>query len=109
LAEIARQVARDGGRVLLLAPSAASVDVVLQRLAGRPEVFPIRFLDPEETAEALPAEVRGLTLAEQQQTFRERTLLGARQAHELAEEACHRRQREDACWPPLAQTAERYS
>ncbi len=86
---------------MLLAPTAPAVDVVLERLAGCPEVLPIRLLGPEERAENLPAALRALTLPEQRRAFRERALAGARQARLQAEETCKRRQRDETVWPQL--------
>jgi hypothetical protein len=105
--EAIRQAARRGWRVLLLAPSASAVDVVLERLAGCAEVLPIRLLAPTEHSASLPPTLRSLTLAEQRRAMRERALAGARQGHTLAEQTCQRRQREEAIWSQLAPLGER--
>src|SRR5262245_9536660 len=72
LAEIALQAAARGGRVLLLGAHAASIDVVLERLVGRSELLPLRFLDTTEKPEALPAWLHRFTLEEQRRAFSER-------------------------------------
>ena len=105
--EVVVQAARRGWRILLLAPTAPAVDVILERLANCGEVLPIRMLAADEIADALPLAVRGLTLPEQRRAFRERTLAGARQARRLAEETCQRRLREASIWPQLPPLAER--
>ncbi len=107
--EVVIQAARRGWRVLLLAPAAPAVDVVLERLGPCADVLPIRLLGLEENHEALPAWLRALTLPEQRRAFRERTLDGARRARQQAEETCQRRQREEDLWPELAALAERHS
>jgi hypothetical protein len=103
------QAARRGWRILLLAPTAPAVDVVLERLAGCADVLPIRLLAADESASTLPPAVRGLTLPEQRRAFRASALAGARQARRLAEETCQRRLRDAAIWPQLPPIAERHT
>jgi hypothetical protein len=106
VAEAICQAARRGWRVLFLAPAAEAVDAVLERLADRPDVLPIRLLGPDESADALPAWLRALTLPEQQRAFQARSLEGARRARRQAEETCQRRRREEELWPELLRLAE---
>ena len=80
LVEIILQAAVRGWRVLFLGANSISVDVVLQKLLGRQEVFPIRYLETNEKPGSLPGVVRGLTLEEQQKTFQDRLLAGAAQS-----------------------------
>jgi hypothetical protein len=106
-AEVIVQAARRGWRVLLVAPGAAAIDVILERLRGCADVLPIRLLAPDERGESLPRDIQALTLAEQRRAFRERAVAGARQARSQAEETCARRQREAALWPQLLPLADR--
>src|SRR5439155_23263845 len=53
IAEIARQAARRGLRVLLTAPTPAALDVVLDRLTDDSHVLPLRVLGRDEKGEAL--------------------------------------------------------
>jgi hypothetical protein len=101
LTEIIMQAAARGRRVLFLAAHAASLDVVLERLVGRPEVFALRHLDAGEKPEALPAWLRGFTVEEQKQSFVERALAGARGNHEKALAACRRQADLESAWPEL--------
>ncbi len=101
VAEIVRQSTARGLRVLYLATHAASLDVVLHRLADRPEVLAVRFLDTHEKAESLPAWLRGLTLDQQQKAFLERTQQGAQVKHSEADAACRRRREVESLWSEL--------
>ncbi|MSQ92938.1 MAG: hypothetical protein EXR98_00105 [Gemmataceae bacterium] len=107
LAELLRQAASHGRRVLLLAGHTASLDVVLQRLIGRPEILALRFLDTHEKAETLAAGVRSFTLEQQQKAFLERTLLGVRSKHGEADSACRQRRDLEPVWSELGAYQER--
>jgi hypothetical protein len=106
-AEIMLQAAARGWRVLFLAAQPASLDVVLHRWVGRQDVFAIRYLEPLENADLLPAWLRGFTLAEQRQAFLERVLAGARANREEMEASCRGRQAEEPIWSDLRSCAER--
>jgi hypothetical protein len=108
LTEIVLQAAARGWRMLFLAGQTASLDVVLQRLVGRPETFALRFLDTAEKLESLPAWLRGFTLDEQKQAFQDRVLAGARANHQQAEALCQQRQGEEPLWAALQTGALRY-
>src|SRR5262249_37012892 len=109
VAETIVQAARRGWRVLLLAPTAPAIDVVLGRLAGCPEVLPVRLLGPDENAEALPGWLRSLTLQEQRRAFHHHAVQGASRARAQAEETCQRRQGEESLWPQLLPLADRHT
>src|SRR5262245_62226062 len=64
VAEIVTQAADRGERVLLLAPTPAPVDRVLEAVADRPALCPIRCPGRAEAVEDLPEASRGFTLAE---------------------------------------------
>jgi hypothetical protein len=102
LAEILRQTATRGQRVLLLAPSSSALDRVLERLAGHDAVCALRGLEPHERPEQLPACVRCTTLAERVRTFHETTLPAARQALADAEALCASRRAAEPVWDVLA-------
>lgn len=107
LAEIARQAARRGWRVLFLAGHTASLDVVLERLVGKPDVLAVRFLEATEKMESLPAWLRGFTLDEQMKAFCERVQTGARGNREQVEAACRRHGEQGPLWDELQTCAER--
>jgi hypothetical protein len=88
--------------VLFLGAHAASVDVVLERLAGRSEILALRFLDAYEKIESLPAVRRGFTMEDQKQSFVDRTLTGARRSRDAAESACRQRREQEPLWEELA-------
>jgi hypothetical protein len=54
IAEVIRLAVRHGQRILLVAPSPAALDVVLERLADQPEVLPLRYLGQRENPRNLP-------------------------------------------------------
>jgi hypothetical protein len=64
LAELITQEVQRGARVLFLAPGKAALDVVLERLAGRDRLVPVRCLGPQEPAAKLSPVVRSLLYSE---------------------------------------------
>src|SRR5207302_5930792 len=64
VAEIISRATARGERVLLLAPTAAAIDRVLEWVASRDVVFPLRCVDRDENVAALPMSIRTLTFAE---------------------------------------------
>src|SRR5262249_14565509 len=64
VAEIITRAAARGERVLLLAPTTAALDRVLERVASADGVFPVRCVDREENPAALPPAIRALTFPE---------------------------------------------
>ncbi|MCI0381007.1 MAG: AAA domain-containing protein [Gemmataceae bacterium] len=100
--EILVQAALRGERVLFLSQNAAALDVVLERLAERPEVLALRFLEIGETSEALPAAVRQCTLPPRRQAFQEQALKHAHDARTRTEERCRQAQNEEGVWPMLS-------
>jgi hypothetical protein len=107
LAEIILQAAARGQRVLFLAAHVASLDVVLERLVGKPEIFALRHLDSAEKPESLPAWLRRFTFEEQKQSFVASVLAGARGNHEKAIAACRRHSDLESAWPELRTCVER--
>ena len=107
LTEVILQAASRGWRVLFLAGQTVSLDVVLERLAGRSEVLALRFLEPTEKPEALPAWLRGFTLEEQKHAFQERTLTGARGNHAQIDATCRQRSGLEPLWAELHAAVER--
>ncbi len=108
VAEIVHQLAARGRRVLFLGARTASVDVVLERLVGRSDVFALRLLETQEKIETLPAWLRGFTLDEQKQAFLERVLAGARGNREEADSACRAHRAEEPLWAELQACLDRH-
>ena len=106
-AEVAALAAAGGERVLLLAPTAAAVDCVLERLEGREGVCAVRCPAPGESADALPSGLRRLAFEERLRTFREQTLPSAKQASEEAERRLAVRRGDEAVWVELEDLARR--
>src|SRR5205807_866083 len=63
-AEIITQAAVRGERILLLAPTTAAIDRMLELTAGRPAVCPVRCLNRDEHPETLPPALRSLLFDE---------------------------------------------
>jgi hypothetical protein len=101
--EILTQAAARGERVLLLAPTPAPVDRVLEAVADRPGVCPIRCLARDESIERLPAPIRALTLLERLHLLRDETLPRARAEVTAAADRGKRLQQDEAVWPRLLQ------
>lgn len=101
LAEVILQSAVRGRRVLFLGAQASSVDVVLQRLVGRPEILALRLLDGTQRPETLPDWLRRLTPEEQTRAFREQVLTDARRKRDQSESACQLRRAAEPHWQDL--------
>ena len=106
-AEIAALAAARGERVLLLAPTAAAVDCVLERLEGRDGVCAVRCPAPGEKAEALPTGLRRLAFEERLRSFREQTAPAAKREAEEAERRLALRRDDEAVWVELEDLARR--
>jgi hypothetical protein len=106
LAEIVTQAVARGERVLLLAPTAAAIDALLERLVSRDEVCALRCLGRDERPDALPPRVRALTLAERVHRLREECLVSARREGETAARLCRRLSEDEAALGRLQQLAE---
>jgi hypothetical protein len=105
LAEIITQAARRGDRILFLAAHPAGLDRVLEQVAARPEVCPLRLLASDESAARLAPAIRGLTLAERSASVRQNTLRTARETRDAAEMQCARRRHEEPLWGRLEELA----
>lgn len=108
LAEIILQSAQRGERILFLAPTAAALDDVLERLSRHPAVCPIRCLAADENPADLPAASARLTLPERLRAYRETTVPAAQAAHSAALQTLQSRLREQAHWPLLESLAEQH-
>ena len=106
-AEIAARAAARGERVLLLAPTAAAVDCVLERLDGRDGVCAARCPAAGEKAESLPPGLRRLAFAERLRLFHEHTLPAAKQAADEAGRRLAQRRAEEGVWSALDEIAGR--
>jgi hypothetical protein len=109
IAEVLRQSARAGQRVLFLAPCAAAIDRVLDRLATEEMPGILRCLGAGETEAGLPASVVPLTLAHRLRRFEQQTLPAARQALETASAVVEVRRRETSIWPQIDECLQRHA
>ncbi len=107
VAEIIRQAASRGERILFLAATTAALDCVLEQLVPLDSLFPLRCLDPNEHGEDLSPLLHCCTLDERLRSLPEQILPSARQAQAQAECSCRRREQEEALWPRLEGVAER--
>ncbi|HVS34250.1 MAG TPA: AAA domain-containing protein, partial [Gemmataceae bacterium] len=105
-AEIVAQAAANGERVLLLAPSAAAVDCVLESLDGRDGVFLARCLSHGEAPESLPPGLRRLVFEERLRAFRDEALPAAKEAAQTAARRCTDRRQDESAWTLLAHLAQ---
>jgi hypothetical protein len=106
LAEIVTQAAARGERVLLLGPTAAAIDSLLERLVPCDEVCALRCLGREERPETLPPRLRAVTLAERVHRLREVCLVSARRDGETAARLSRRLGEDEAAFGRLHQLAE---
>jgi hypothetical protein len=104
-AEIVTQAARRGDRILLASAHAAGLDRVLEQIASRDGVCPLRLLGSAEALAALSPAVRELTFAQRTSAIRERTLQTARETRAAAEMQCARRRHEEPIWGRLEELA----
>src|SRR5262249_35935158 len=100
LTEVLTQLAQRGQRVLLLSPTAAGLDRVLEPLVPRDGVCPVRCLAPGEMVESLPASLRSLTIEGRGRSFEQQTVPAARQLAAESRRAAEARR-------PLAPLCER--
>ena len=105
--EIAVQAVARGQRVVLLAPTTAGIDCVLERLDGGGGVCAVRCLSRGESLSSVPPALRRLTLEERLRSFHEQTLPAARQAADDAARQCARYRDEEGSWTSLADLATR--
>jgi hypothetical protein len=84
VAEIVRQAAARGERALLLAPTAAALDRVLEQVGGLDGIYAVRCPASQEPVTTLPTCIRRLTVAERLRHFQEQTLPAAQHAAETA-------------------------
>jgi hypothetical protein len=107
LAEVVRQAARSGQRVLLLAPTTAAIDCVLERLACTQGILAVRHLSADEKPDGLSPCIRRTTLPERLRSLRDETLPAAREAAVQATAARQRRQSRHGLWAHLEALARR--
>jgi hypothetical protein len=106
VAEIITQAAERSERVLLLAPTGAALDRVLELLTERSGVCALRCLGRDESLDNLTPAARLLTLPERARLLREQTLPAARAALAECEDRLAQQDREEAFWPQLLDLAE---
>lgn len=101
LAEILTQLADRGQRVLLLAPTAAALDRVLEFLPAAVAQQALRWCAPEEHPEQLPPAAQAQTLPAWQRRLREHLLPQLRSAWAAATNRQEQRRTEAAVWQEL--------
>jgi hypothetical protein len=107
-AEIITRATARGERILLLAPTAAPIDRVLELIDGSQVVFPIRCLGPEETAASLPPSVRALIFGERLTGMTQQALAGAARQAVEAEETSGRVRKDEPTLLRLAELANQH-
>lgn len=107
VSEVVTQAAARGLRVLLLAPSAAAIDRVLETAGAHEAVCALRCLAKDETPESLPAASRALTFREQVRRLAEKALQEARAALERDEDHLRRCRQAGPAWDRLDELAAR--
>jgi hypothetical protein len=105
-AEAIALAARRGERVLLVAPNPAALDRVLDLLAGRPEVCPLRCLDKGETN--LSPAAAGCTFAAHTKRLTEHARARAQDRIAAAITKCRQRDAEAAVYDHLLDLAEQH-
>lgn len=107
VAEIIRQAAQRGERILFLAATTAALDCALQQLGPLDCLLALRLLNPRENPAELSPLVRSCLLSERLRALHEEMLPKARQTLTQAEATYQRRQHEEALWPRLEDLANR--
>jgi hypothetical protein len=107
IGEVIHQLIRQGGRVLLLGPSAA-VDALLARLQSSDGLIALRCLGADESAAELPGPVAGLTIEHQENALADRLRSRAAENRTAVEHRLTALQELHAHWPELMQHATRH-
>ncbi|HKB03806.1 MAG TPA: AAA domain-containing protein [Gemmataceae bacterium] len=100
-AEVVRQAAARGGRVLFLSPDPVALDELLPGLAGSPGLAVVRRLGPGESADRLPPAVAALTPGGRQSATREALVRRAADDLALAEARVRRAEALRPVWDEL--------
>jgi hypothetical protein len=108
VAEVVTRAAARGERVLLLAPTAAALDRVLEVVGGRDAVCAVRCLGRDERPESLPPATRGLLFAERARALKEHSLERATREVQQVEERLAGLRRAEPVWPRLEELAARH-
>ena len=107
IAEIVTQAALQGKRVLLLAPTGAAIDRILELTAGRDVLCPVRCLGRDEHFDVLTAVGRSFTYEERVHHLKESWLARAREHAQAAGERHDHCTQASAVWPEFEELAER--
>jgi hypothetical protein len=102
-AEIIHQAVARGERVLLLAPQAGAIDVLLEAIAAGDSTLVLRCLDPKERPELLSESIRRFTFREQLEDLQQALHLARRKAREAGQRR-EQRKRQVALWPQLQES-----
>jgi hypothetical protein len=105
VAELIVQATARGERVLLVAPSTAALDRVLERVSGSAGVLPVRCPAPDENPATLRDTERQLTFAEQAAGLQAQACERARASLAAGSEQLHRLQQDTGLWPQFEELA----
>lgn len=109
VAEIIARAAARGERVLLLAPTVAAIDRVLEGLSSREVVFPVRCLDRDENVSALAQKIRALTFPERVHSLTVHARESARRQAEVEEQRLQLLRSEEPLFVQLEELACRWT
>jgi hypothetical protein len=109
VAEIISRAAARGERVLLLARTAAAIDRVLEWVASRDVVFPVRCVDRDENIANLPVAIRTLTFAERARSLASHALECARRQAEADEQRARRLRGDEPLWVRLDELSRQWT
>jgi hypothetical protein len=101
VSEIIHQAAARGERSLLLAPTIAALDRVLEQVGALDCVYAVRCPTSQEKIREMPPCIRRLTIAERVRHFDEETLPAALRAVEVVRQHYSDLLRQESVWPRL--------
>jgi AAA domain len=104
-AEIVHQAVARGQRLLVLAPSSAAVDRLLELVVAADSVCALRCVGTEENLTTLSPLLRSFTLADRQRAFEEQTIGSARAAATALQQQLERQSQDLPLWSRLEQLA----
>lgn len=104
-AEIIVRATARGERVLLLAPTTAAIDRVLELAVAHDAVFPVRCLEPDEDVTRLPLAIRALTFQERARSLNFHARECARRQVEADEQRVRRLEQDRPVWVQLDELA----
>jgi hypothetical protein len=98
VAEMISQATERGERVLLLSRTTPAIDRVLELVACRDAVFPVRCVDRDENVAGLPEAIRALTFVDRVQGLTAHALACARRQAQADEQRARRLREDEPLW-----------